>query len=100
MFRERVKRGETVTAALYDAGFNSSSRAYEASRRLGAETNDVVGGGGALAMRVGVAKSSLGYVGVGMSDRGLCALTFGDSPKAAHDAVQSHFPKAKLIDAG
>jgi AraC family transcriptional regulator of adaptative response/methylated-DNA-[protein]-cysteine methyltransferase len=99
-FRDRLKRGETVTAALYDAGFNSSSRAYEASRRLGAKPSDVARGGATLTIRVGVARSSLGFVGVGMSDRGLCALTFGDSAQSARDAVQSHFPKATLIDAG
>ena len=98
-FRKRLKSGETVTAALYDAGFNSSSRAYEASRRLGAKPGDVVRGGEMLTIRVGVARSSLGFVGVGMSERGLCALTFGDSVRAAHNAVQSHFPKARLIDA-
>jgi AraC family transcriptional regulator, regulatory protein of adaptative response / methylated-DNA-[protein]-cysteine methyltransferase len=98
-FRARLKRGETVTAALYDAGFNSSSRAYEASRRLGAKPSDVVRGGEALTIRVGVARSSLGYIGVGMSDRGLCSLTFGDSAKTAREAVQEHFPKATLIDA-
>jgi AraC family transcriptional regulator of adaptative response/methylated-DNA-[protein]-cysteine methyltransferase len=99
-FRARLKSGETVTAALYDAGFNSSSRAYEASRRLGAKPSDVARGGEALTIRVGVARSSLGFVGVGMSERGLCALTFGDSAKAAHEAVQSHFPKARLLEAG
>jgi AraC family transcriptional regulator of adaptative response/methylated-DNA-[protein]-cysteine methyltransferase len=38
-------------------------------------------------------------VGIAMSDRGLCALAFGDSAKAAREAVQSRFPKAMLIDA-
>lgn len=99
-FRSRLARGETVTAALYDAGFNSSSRAYEASRRLGAKPSDVARGGEALTIKVGIARSSLGYVGIGMSERGLCALTFGDDSDAARDAVQSHFPKAKLVEAG
>ena len=98
-FRDRLKRGETVTAALYDAGFNSSSRAYEASRRLGAKPSDVVRAGEALTIRVGTARSSLGFIGVGMSARGLCALTFGDGAKTAREAVQAHFPKATLIDA-
>lgn len=99
MFREKLKRGEAVTAALYDSGFNSSSRAYEASRRLGARPRDVQTGGAQLVLRAGVARCSLGFVGIAMSERGLCALAFGDSAKAAHDAVQSRFPKATLIDA-
>ena len=71
MFRDRLKRGETVTAALYDSGFNSSSRAYEASRRLGAKPRDVKTGGAALVLQAGVARCSLGFVGIAMSERGL-----------------------------
>jgi AraC family transcriptional regulator of adaptative response/methylated-DNA-[protein]-cysteine methyltransferase len=98
-FRDRLKAGETVTAALYDAGFNASSRAYEASRRLGARPRDVKSGGVALTLKASVARCSLGFVGIAMSERGLCALAFGDSAKAAHDAVQARFPKARLVDA-
>lgn len=99
LFRERLKRGEAVTSALYDSGFNSSSRAYEASRRLGARPRDVKAGGAALTLQAGVARCSLGFVGIATSDRGLCALAFGDSAKAARDAVHTRFPKATLLDA-
>ena len=99
LFRDRLKKGEAVTAALYDAGFNSSSRAYEASRRLGAKPRDVKAGGAALVLQAGVARCSLGFVGIAMSERGLCALAFGDSAKAAREAVQSRFPRAVLNDA-
>lgn len=99
IFRDRLKRGEAVTAALYDSGFNSSSRAYEASRRLGAKPRDVKTGGAALVLQAGVARCSLGFVGIAMSERGLCALAFGDSAKAAREAVQSRFPKARLVEA-
>jgi AraC family transcriptional regulator of adaptative response/methylated-DNA-[protein]-cysteine methyltransferase len=97
-FRERLKSGETVTAALYDSGFNSSSRAYEASRRLGTRPRDVKTDGAALTLKAAVAKCALGFVGIAMSERGLCALAFGDSAKAAREAVQSRFPKARLVD--
>ncbi|MFM9864719.1 MAG: bifunctional DNA-binding transcriptional regulator/O6-methylguanine-DNA methyltransferase Ada [Micropepsaceae bacterium] len=98
-FRDRLKGGETVTAALYDAGFNASSRAYEAGRRLGAKPRDVKSGGLALTLKAAVARCSLGFVGIAMSERGLCALAFGDSAKAAREAVQARFPKALLVDA-
>lgn len=98
-FRDRLKRGEPVTSALYDSGFNSSSRAYEASRRLGAKPSEVKAGGATLELKAGVTRCSLGFVGVAMSERGLCVLAFGDSALAARDAVQSRFPKARLSDA-
>lgn len=98
-FRERLKAGQSVTAALYDSGFNSPSRAYEAGRRLGAKPSDVKAGGALLELKTGVARCPLGFVAVAMSERGLCALAFGDTAKAARESVQSRFPKAKLTDA-
>jgi AraC family transcriptional regulator of adaptative response/methylated-DNA-[protein]-cysteine methyltransferase len=97
-FRDRLKNGETVTSALYDSGFNSSSRAYDAAKRLGAKPRDVRAGGAALILRTGVARCSLGFVAIAMSERGLCALAFGDTAKSAFDSVQSRFPNAELTD--
>ena len=96
-FRGRLSRGEGVTSALYNAGFNASSRAYEASRRLGAKPNDVKTGGVSLVVSFGVARCSLGYVGFGLSARGLCALAFGDTAEEAQEAVQARLPKARLL---
>jgi AraC family transcriptional regulator of adaptative response/methylated-DNA-[protein]-cysteine methyltransferase len=98
-FRERLKQGASVTAALYDSGFNSSSRAYEAGRRLGVKPGDVRKGGDSLVLQMGVAKSSLGYVGIGVSPRGLAALAFGDTRDAAREAVQARLPKATFVPA-
>ncbi|MEQ1753848.1 MAG: bifunctional DNA-binding transcriptional regulator/O6-methylguanine-DNA methyltransferase Ada [Micropepsaceae bacterium] len=98
-FRSRLTSGEGVTSALYDSGFNSSSRAYEASRRLGAKPSEVKSGGASLVLVSGVAACSLGFVGVAVSSRGLCALAFGDTPEAARKAVQARFPKATLAEA-
>lgn len=95
-FRDRLSQGEGVTSALYSAGFNASSRAYEASRRLGAKPNEVKSGGESLLVDFGVAKCSLGHVGFGISERGLCALAFGDTADEARVAVQRRLPKAKL----
>jgi len=58
----------------------------------------VQSGGAALVLKAGVARSSLGFVGIAMSERGLCALAFGDSAKTAREAVQARFPKAMLLD--
>lgn len=98
-FRTRLKQGAGVTEALYDSGFNSSSRAYEAGKRLGVTPRDVRSGGDRLTLKVGVAKCSLGFVGIAMSPRGLAALAFGDSMNSAGAAVQERFPKALLEQA-
>ena len=97
-FRSRLKDGAGVTEALYDSGFNSSSRAYEAGKRLGVTPRDVKSGGEKLTLQLGVARCSLGHVGIGVSPRGLAALAFGDTEAAAREAVQARFPKATLAD--
>jgi len=99
-FRSRLATGDGVTTALYDSGFNSSSRAYDASQRLGAKPRDVARGGAGLLLAAGVARCSLGHVGIAMSERGLCALAFGDTPAEALEAVQERFPKAVLKEGG
>lgn len=98
-FRERLSQGTGVTEALYDSGFNSSSRAYEACRRLGVTPRDVKSGGEKLTLRLGVARCALGHVGIGVSPRGLAVLAFGDTADAARDAVQARFPKSVLLPA-
>lgn len=97
-FRTRLSRGEGVTSALYEAGFNSSSRAYEASRRLGAKPGEIRTGGESLVLSSGVARCSLGYVGIAVSARGLCALAFGDSVEDAKQAVRQRLPKARFSE--
>lgn len=96
-FRARLTQGAGVTEALYDSGFNSSSRAYEAGKRLGVTPRDVKSGGEKLTLQLGVARCSLGHVGIGVTPRGLAALAFGDTADAAREAVQARFPKALLV---
>lgn len=96
-FHQHLQGGKSVTHAIHDAGFASFSRAYEAGRRLGVRPQDVRSGGDALVVRVGVRRSSLGYLAIGLSQRGLCALTFGDTADDALEAIRSHYPKASLV---
>lgn len=96
-FQHSLRDGNSVTHAIHDSGFASFSRAYDAGRRLGVRPGDVRSGGDTLVIRVGIRRCSLGYVAIGLSERGLCALTFGDTADDALGAVTSHYPKAQLI---
>jgi len=96
-FQQSLRGGKSVTRAIQDSGFASFSRAYDAGRRLGVRPGDVRSGGDTLAIRVGIRRCFLGYLAIGLSERGLCALTFGDTAEDAHEAVRSHYPKAHLI---
>ena len=101
--RAQLGRGSTVTEAIYDAGFNASSRFYEASDNvLGMTASRYRAGGVQTTIRFAVGECSLGSILVAQSDRGICAILMGDDPDALARDLQDTFPKAELIggDAG
>lgn len=98
----RLKAGDSVTDALYEAGYSSTSRLYErAPGALGMTPADYRNGAKGLHIRYAVATCSLGYVLVATTERGICAVTLGDSADAVIDALRADFPSAQVeADAG
>lgn len=97
-FRASLEHGETVTTALVDAGYGSSSRFYEkADGILGMTPTTYRQGGSDQVIRFAVGDCSLGAILVARSDRGVCAILLGDDPEALVHDVQDRFPKARLI---
>ena len=98
--RERLEDGNSVTNALYDAGFNSNSRFYEsADNLLGMKPSDYRAGGLNADIRFAVGQCSLGAIVVAQSNRGVCAILLGDDPDALVHDLQDKFPRANLIGA-
>ncbi|WP_050726748.1 bifunctional DNA-binding transcriptional regulator/O6-methylguanine-DNA methyltransferase Ada [Vulgatibacter incomptus] len=88
----------SVTEAIYEAGFGSSSRFYEASdQMLGMRARDYRAGGAGAAIRFAVGQCSLGAILVARSQRGVCAIFLGDDPERLVRDLQDQFPKAELI---
>jgi AraC family transcriptional regulator, regulatory protein of adaptative response / methylated-DNA-[protein]-cysteine methyltransferase len=96
--RAELGRSDTVTEAIYGAGYNSNGRFY-------AQSNDVLGmtpsryraGGADTDIRFAIGQCSLGAILVAASEIGVCAILIGDDPDAlAHD-LQDRFPRAELI---
>lgn len=88
----------SVTEAIYQAGFNSSSRFYETSDQLlGMPARDYRAGGTGAAIRFAVGQCSLGAILVAQSQRGICAIFLGDDPEALVRNLQDQFPKAQLL---
>ncbi|AMO99056.1 methylated-DNA-[]-cysteine S-methyltransferase family protein [Collimonas arenae] len=96
--RAGLDRNHSVTEAIYDAGFNSNSRFYEASGKvLGMTPSDYRAGGANTEIRFAIGECSLGAILVAQSERGVCAILLGEDPdKLAHD-LQDKFPRASLI---
>jgi AraC family transcriptional regulator of adaptative response/methylated-DNA-[protein]-cysteine methyltransferase len=96
--RESLRETETVTAAIYDAGFGSNGRFYEASTGLLGMTPSAYRQGGARErLRFAVGQCSLGAVLVASSDKGVAAILLGDDPDALARDLQDRFPNAELI---
>jgi AraC family transcriptional regulator, regulatory protein of adaptative response / methylated-DNA-[protein]-cysteine methyltransferase len=90
-----LRTAETVTEAIYDAGFNSSSRFYESTTaRLGMTPGAVRRGGAGAVIRFAVGEASLGAVLVAATTKGVCAILLGDDPEALVRELQDRFPKA------
>jgi AraC family transcriptional regulator of adaptative response/methylated-DNA-[protein]-cysteine methyltransferase len=88
----------SVSSAIYGAGFGSSSRFYEASdRMLGMHARDFRAGGHGVEIRFAVGQCSLGAVLVAQSHRGVCAILLGDDPDRLVRDLQDLFPQAELL---
>src|ERR1700756_4085510 len=99
---DRIKKAlpkrETVTEAIYEAGFNSNGRFYAgSSKMLGMKPKEYREGGAGNTIRFAIAESSLGSVLVASSEKGVCAILLGDDPEALARDLQDQFPKANLI---
>jgi AraC family transcriptional regulator of adaptative response/methylated-DNA-[protein]-cysteine methyltransferase len=96
--REELGRSATITEAIYGAGFNSNGRFYAtSSEALGMTPNQFRAGGPNAEIKFAIGESSLGLVLIAASDKGVCAIFFGDDPDAlAHD-LKKQFPRARLV---
>lgn len=98
--REGLGRSGTVTEAIYDAGFNSNGRFYaNASEVLGMTPTDFRSGASGQTIRYAIAESSLGLTLVAASEKGICAIFFGDEAESLRKDLQATFPRAEIVGA-
>ena len=91
----------SVTEALYDAGYGSSSRFYEeAGDVLGMTPRDYKAGGKGAVIRYAFGESWLGLTLVAATPRGICAILFGDSQDDLRDELAGIFHSADIMPAG
>lgn len=95
--REALSEGGRVTDAAYDAGFNASSRFYEASAaRLGMAPSAWKNGGRGVTIHWALVEASLGPMLVAATDKGVCRLSFHEG----REALEARFPHAELVEGG
>lgn len=92
-FRKNLLTNDSVTTAMYDAGFASSSRLYEsANEHLGMTPTTYRSGGKDVAIRYSITDSPLGKMLVATTDNGVCAVAFGSLESELEDDLASRFP--------
>lgn len=92
-----LQSAQSVTAAFYDAGFNSSGRFYEAAPGLlGMSPGSYRKGGTGERIRYAVAPCALGWVIVAATRKGVCAIEFDASAPTLVERVRARFPQAQF----
>jgi AraC family transcriptional regulator of adaptative response/methylated-DNA-[protein]-cysteine methyltransferase len=93
--RSALKQGESVTDAIYSAGFGSSSRAYEGNQ-LGMTPARFAQGGRGEQIGFASARTPFGWMIVGATERGLCWLSLAETKSDAEKSLRAEFPAATL----
>ncbi len=95
--KRNLRSGESVTDAIYESGFGSSSRVYEQTdARLGMTPAEYQAGGRNLAISCASFSSPLGRLMVAATDRGLCFVQFGESHEDLLAELQKEYPEAAI----
>jgi AraC family transcriptional regulator of adaptative response/methylated-DNA-[protein]-cysteine methyltransferase len=88
-----LEESESVTDAIYEAGYSGPSRFYaDAKERMGMVPSAWRDGGRGHRIRYVIAESPLGPLLIAATDKGICRLTFGED----ESALRRRFPHAEI----
>jgi AraC family transcriptional regulator of adaptative response/methylated-DNA-[protein]-cysteine methyltransferase len=89
-----LDEAQSITGAIFDAGYDSASRFYaDSGDRLGMTPSAWRDGGRGATIDWAVATTSLGPLLVAATARGLCRVAFGEDEAA----LRARFPNAALV---
>jgi AraC family transcriptional regulator of adaptative response/methylated-DNA-[protein]-cysteine methyltransferase len=95
--KSRLKSRRTVTMAMFEAGYGSSSRLYErAARQLGMTPATYQRGGRGMQIRYTLADSPLGRLLLAATERGVCAVCIGDADRVLEGNLRGEYPAAEV----
>lgn len=99
LLKAKLRDADSVTAAIIDTGYGSSSRVYErAAQRLGMTPKQYRAGGAGISLSYALSETTLGLLMIGASDQGLCFVQFGESREALIDRLKTEFPAASITE--
>jgi AraC family transcriptional regulator of adaptative response/methylated-DNA-[protein]-cysteine methyltransferase len=95
--RTALSSGGRVTDAIYDAGYASPSRFYEAMEdKMGMSPSAWRDGGRGVTIQWAVTTTTLGPMLVAATTKGVCRLSFNEGP----EELARRFPRADLREGG
>jgi AraC family transcriptional regulator of adaptative response/methylated-DNA-[protein]-cysteine methyltransferase len=95
LLKRNLQAGDSVTRAMYDAGYGSSSRLYErTASQLGMTPDKYRRGAIAASIRYTCADSPLGRMLIAATDRGICSIQFARSDGELLEGLKREFPFA------
>jgi AraC family transcriptional regulator of adaptative response/methylated-DNA-[protein]-cysteine methyltransferase len=98
--KAKLRGGDSVTGALFGAGYGSTSRVYEnASETLGMTPREYRERGQGIAISYALFESRLGWILIAATDRGLCALEFAGRAAELPERLRAEYPQASLTEA-
>jgi AraC family transcriptional regulator of adaptative response/methylated-DNA-[protein]-cysteine methyltransferase len=93
--KSHLRAGHSVTRALYDASYSSSSRLYEkTASQLGMTPDKYRRGAVAAQIRYTFTDSSLGRMLIAATDKGICTVQFAASDAELEAGLKREFPFA------
>jgi AraC family transcriptional regulator of adaptative response/methylated-DNA-[protein]-cysteine methyltransferase len=93
--KENLRAGHSVTRAMYDAGYGSSSRLYErTAAQLGMTPDKYRRGAVAATIRYTCTDSPMGRMLIAATDKGICAIQFANSDEELESGLKHEFPFA------
>jgi AraC family transcriptional regulator of adaptative response/methylated-DNA-[protein]-cysteine methyltransferase len=93
--KQNLRAGHSVTRAMYDAGYGSSSRLYErTAAHIGMTPDKYRRGAIATRVRYTCANTPLGRMLVAATDKGVCAIQFADTDEELEQGLKHEFPFA------
>jgi AraC family transcriptional regulator of adaptative response/methylated-DNA-[protein]-cysteine methyltransferase len=95
--KTRLKEGDTVTNALYDVGYSSTSRLYErTAAHLGMTPAIYQRGGYGMHIYYTIVDCPLGRLLVGGTEKGICSVCLGDTDEKLEGALRKEYPAASM----
>ena len=96
-FKDEIKKGNGVTDSMYEAGFNSSSRLYEnVSEKLGMTPKTYAKKGANMKIDYTITDCDLGKLLVARTEKGVCAVTFGDDSEDLAANLFNEYANAEI----